>query len=171
MTKPATEPQATPDTYGIDWSMLGHGEKETWTNQQRFLEAYAVAGTIRSASPVAQVGRETVRLWQKGDVFSFRARFEAAQEKHADHLEDIMFSRIEDPQGNRGSDVLVIFAVKAAKPDKYREAVVFTDDTSKDVLKQLQAGRTKRTTTEEEAPETKAPTPIEAMRERVQGDG
>jgi hypothetical protein len=34
-----------------------------------------------------------------------------------------MDERLENPQGNRGSDVLYMFKMKAEKPEKYRENV------------------------------------------------
>jgi hypothetical protein len=37
-----------------------------------------------------------------------------------------MDARLENPQGNRGSDVLYMFKMKAEKPEKYRENVQVT---------------------------------------------
>ena len=152
--------------FGIDETTLDDSEKAILARQTGFLACYAEVGNIYRAAPVSGVGRSTVHQWQHDDVLGFRARFEAAQHTHREYLEDIMFSRILAPEGNRGSDILVIFAVKAAWPDKYRDVVVLGDDTAKDVLKALQSKRTKRTT-EDTEPESKAPTPIEAMRDKA----
>ena len=48
-----------------------------------------------------------------------------------------MWERINDPKGNRGSDILLMFALKAHWPDKYREAVVVGDDTARQVLDKI----------------------------------
>ncbi len=48
-----------------------------------------------------------------------------------------MNQRLTDPKGNRGSDILLMFSLKAEAPDKYREAVVVGDDTAKQVLEKL----------------------------------
>jgi hypothetical protein len=46
--------------------------------------------------------------------------------------------RLEDPQGNRGSDVLLMFKAKTKMPHKYREEVkVLGMEASKHMLDQL----------------------------------
>src|SRR5918992_2476089 len=46
-----------------------------------------------------------------------------AHDDYCDWLQGIIRGRIANPQGNRGSDVLVMFAAKAEMPEKYREEV------------------------------------------------
>jgi hypothetical protein len=46
-----------------------------------------------------------------------------AHDDYCDWLQGIIRDRIANPQGNRGSDVLVMFAAKAEMPEKYREEV------------------------------------------------
>ena len=53
-------------------------------------------------------------------------------------MEGEIDSRINDPKGNRGSDVLLIFAAKAEDPEKYREQVQIVDtQNTKDLLDML----------------------------------
>src|SRR5918992_2727520 len=45
---------------------------------------------------------------------------------HADYVEmweGSMNERLRNPQGNRGSDILLMFKLKAERPEKYREEV------------------------------------------------
>ena len=50
-----------------------------------------------------------------------------------------MIARLEDPQGNRGSDILLMFALKGAYPEKYKDTVVVTDTSAKDLIAKLRA--------------------------------
>ena len=52
-----------------------------------------------------------------------RQRFERAKHEFRESLESIMFRRLEDPKGH---PVLLIFALKAHWPDKYRETPLWT---------------------------------------------
>lgn len=122
---------------GIDVRECSALQKETLVRQRAFLAAYATCGTVTAASDTAGIHQFTVRRWRAGDVFGFRDRMEKAHEAYGDHLEDEMHRRIFDPEGNRGSDILLIFDLKAAKPDKYRENVQPTDDHAKQVWDKL----------------------------------
>jgi hypothetical protein len=75
-------------------------------------------------------------VWRHNDALGYCARFALAQESHSDWLEEEIFKRIQDPEKNRGSDLLLMFATKAARPQKYRE--VFTpepDNAAADLLR------------------------------------
>lgn len=157
------------EAFGIDVETCGVVEKQTLVRQQAFLAAYAITGTIVSASKAIGITSwETVHRWRSGNVFGFRERMDKAHQAFGDHLEDIALERINDPTGNRGSDVLLMALLNANRPDKYRPNVIITDDTAKDVLKALGAKRTKRTT-EDPEPETREPTPIEVVRAKAKG--
>lgn len=157
------------EAFGIDFSALGTTKRSTLAHQDAFLAAFSRDGTIYRAAPAVGITRMTVQNWNNDNTMNFRDRFQVAQGTFAESLEDTAMQRIANPSGNRGSDVLLMAMLNAHLPAKYRQNIVVTDDTAKDVLKQLQARRTKRTTAEDVEPETKAPTPIEAMRERAQG--
>ena len=64
----------------------------------------------------------------QGDVFGYRERYNMA---HADWCEDkiegLMDERLSDPQGNRGSDILLLAKARAEMPEKYRETVHVMD--------------------------------------------
>jgi hypothetical protein len=106
--------------------------------QERFLDAYAEHGSITAACRVADLSRDTAHRWRNEDRNGFRRRYEDAQHTFREEkLEAAMFRRIFDPTGNRGSDILLMFALKAHWPDKYKDTAQPTDDSAKDVLRTL----------------------------------
>jgi hypothetical protein len=88
-----------------------------------FLEAFRRCGKIGKAAKASGLTRWAVYYWQRDDVFSFNWRLEAAHEDYCEYWEQGMDDRLENPQGNRGSDILYMFKMKAEKPGKYRENV------------------------------------------------
>jgi hypothetical protein len=80
----------------------------------RFLKAYAITCQINKAAEMAGIDRGTHYDWLKDP--EYKAQFEAARVQAADMLEEEAVRRAFD-----GSDVLLIFLLKAARPDKYRE--------------------------------------------------
>ena len=120
-------------------SDISDSEKEAiHERQERFLVAYAEQGTITNAATLANVHRDTVHAWRNEDRYSFRRRFENAQHVFREvKLERVMFDRISEPAGNRGSDILLIFALKAHWPERYRDDARPADDSAKEVLSKL----------------------------------
>ena len=112
--------------------------------QSRFLEAFASLGTITGAAKASGVHRDTVWTWGRDDAQGFRARLDDARARFTDHLEGIMLDRIEEPGAGRGSDVLLMFALNANNPAKYRPNVVVQDDSARELLNSLRAGGRKK---------------------------
>ncbi len=109
--------------------------EETLTGPQRaFLAAYREMGVIKRACKVAGVGRRTHYAWMDANP-QYREAFEAAKEDAADILEAEVYRRavegVEKPVGwykgkpggyvREYSDVLLMFQLKALRPEKYRE--------------------------------------------------
>jgi hypothetical protein len=102
-------------------------------NQRAFLSAFARTGTITHAAEAADVHRRNHNVWLTDPVYA-RA-FMQAKEEAADYLEGEARRRavegVEEPtgwyQGRPGgyitkySDTLLIFLMKGAFPEKYRE--------------------------------------------------
>jgi hypothetical protein len=65
----------------------------------------------------------TVNTWMTADPYSFKERFELAHQDYREFLEGLIQQRLLNPQGNRGSDILLMFREKAEWPEKYREEV------------------------------------------------
>ena len=112
----------------------------TIVKQDIALAAYEQVGTLKSGAEACGYGYYAAWQWVQRDTHHFRYRLSLAKEKHADHLEELMHSRLTDPQGNRGSDVLLMFDLKAKRPDVYRELpVILGSDQSREVLARLSA--------------------------------
>jgi len=71
------------------------------------------------------------------DALGFRERMHQAQEAFADYLEELGRKRLEQPEGNRGSDVLLMFFLNGLRPHKYRPNPPMTDETAKDLVAEL----------------------------------
>jgi hypothetical protein len=103
-------------------------------SQDRFLRAYAKVGNIGEAAEAASIHRTLPTEWRKLDSQGFKNRFELAQQAFADSLEQIAFQRIREPQGNKGSDILLIFLLKGHLRAKYGDSAVPSDSTAQDLL-------------------------------------
>jgi hypothetical protein len=112
--------------------------------QTSFLLAYAVHGNVTAAAAASRVSTPTVYRWLNLDVLDFRARLDYAREQHADSLEELMHERLSDPAGNRGSDILLIFALKAARRAKYSDGGAQDDSTARELIRELRALKRRR---------------------------
>ena len=105
----------------------------TATKKQRFLEAYVDKGTVRAGCLAAGLVRQTIYKWLKRDQ-PFQKAFDEARADATDKLEEEARRRAVDgtirPVYHQGkmvggyrehSDTLLIFLLKGAKPDVYRE--------------------------------------------------
>ena len=113
-------------------------QKRQLEAQEAFLTAYTKTGTTREAIAVAGIGRTTVYDWDRGDTQGFQQRWEHSRHSFREGQEQDMYALLKKPEGNRGSDVLRMFALKALWPEKYRETAVTGDDnTARDLLDAL----------------------------------
>jgi hypothetical protein len=100
--------------------------------KRAFLAAYAETANITRAAVAAGVTRTAHYEWMRMDE-DYEAAFTAAKEQAGDFLEAVAVQRategVEKPVTIAGqrevireySDTLLIFLLKGAKPDKYRE--------------------------------------------------
>jgi hypothetical protein len=103
-----------------------------------FLAAYRKCGKVGKAAEASGLTRWAAIHWQRHDIFSFNRRLEAVHEDYCEYWEAGIDERLENPQGNRGSDILYMFKMKAEKPGKYRENVQITTDAPvKQMLEQM----------------------------------
>lgn len=109
------------------------GPVATAVLKSRFLESYAELGNIKAAAKAASVGRRSHYEWLKADE-AYAANFAEAQAEAIDTLEREARRRavegVLEPVYQVGekvgtirkfSDTLLIFLLKGAKPDVYRE--------------------------------------------------
>ena len=130
--------------------------QSTEESQDRFLGFYARLGNVSRASEATGIHRATHYGWLKDDVAGYRARFEDTQQQWRECLETLVFERLENPQGNRGSDVLAIFALKKAWPAKYDDKPPVVNIDARSISAELaQIGR--RLQTSEQKPFLEAP--------------
>lgn len=102
--------------------------------QAAFLDAFAELGTVTHAAAAAGIDRQTHYNWLESDPEGYGKRFEEAKARAIDKLEREATRRavegVDEPvfwQGmqvstvRKYSDTLLIFLLKGAKPEKYRE--------------------------------------------------
>ena len=121
----------------IDLNALSLQQKNALERQDRFLKHYVAQGTIQRAADLTGIHRRTQHEWTARDTLGFNERFQLAKDAFRERLENLLFQRVWDPTGNRGSDVLAIFLMKAHWRDKYGDISVLPDDAAKDTLASL----------------------------------
>ncbi len=108
--------------------------KRTPETREAFIAALSECGNVTRACEAAGISRMTAYAWRKDDL-DFANAWDAALELGAEGLEDEArrraFEGVEDvvldKDGNvrqvvrKYSDTLLIFLLKGAKPEKYRE--------------------------------------------------
>jgi hypothetical protein len=135
--------EPTPERYGFPKNPL-HYQVEVWNRQELFLAAYARVGKRSRAAKEAGLSLPCVEKWIGADVYGIRKRMELAHQEYIESLEQLMDDLLENPQGNRGSDVLLMFKLKAEAPQKYWEEVkVVGIEASKQMMDRLRAMATR----------------------------
>ena len=94
---------------------MANRTKRTPKKRAAFLEALGSGESVTKACNAAGIGRRTVYDW-RGDDEKFAAEWEDAVETGTDVLEDEAVKRAKD-----GSDTLLIFMLKARRPDKFKD--------------------------------------------------
>jgi hypothetical protein len=131
----ALEP--TPQDYGFPENPSVVNQ-QCWDRQEAFLKAFGHLGTIRAAARAIGIHRTRVNQWLSADLYSFKKRMDDARQEYREFLEDLTHERLVNPQGNRGSDILLMFRKKAEWPEKYREEVkILGIESSKQMLDRL----------------------------------
>ena len=118
----------------------GQLKKGLTAKAQAFLAAYSKCGSITGAAKAAGVARNSHYEWLKDE--HYRAAFAEAKEQAVDALEDEAIRR-----AHAGSDTLLIFLLKGAKPEKYRERSEVTVPGLTDLVSRIAAGRQRAAST------------------------
>jgi hypothetical protein len=114
--------EPTPQDFGFPETPMPH-QVEVWNRQELFLAAYAKVGKRGLAAKEAGITVWGVDNWVRTDVYSIKKRMALAHQRYVESLEQLMDDRLTNPTGNRGSDILLMFKLKAEAPEKYREEV------------------------------------------------
>ena len=129
-------PDVVPD---VDPATLAYGQQLTWERQERFLDGYSRFGTVTKAVAAAGINIHTVHYWDKGDKLGFSERYRHARRAFVDKLENMVLDRLEDPKGNRGSDVLLIARLNKEDPDHWTRNLKLTHEAPNELIQQLRA--------------------------------
>jgi len=70
-------------------------------------------------------------------VEGFKDLFDLANHSYRESLEDMAQERLENPQGNRGSDVLLIYQLNARWPERYRANTEGRESAAKEALQEI----------------------------------
>ena len=134
----AIEPTGGPEEFGIP-QFSRPVQKRVWDRQEAYLAAYAECGRRNKAAATVGLTYWAIRHWDRHDVFSFRERQDVAHLVYCEtRVEGLIDERLANPEGNRGSDILLMFKAKAEMPEKYREEVHVVDTSAtKDLLAEL----------------------------------
>ncbi len=130
------EKHRTAHVHGRTAVPVKKGDENLTDPQRSFLAAFRQMAIIRRACKVAEVGRRTHYDWMDASP-EYRAAFEAGKEDAVDSLEAEVFRRVvkgvRKPVGwykgvaggyvREYSDLLLMFQLKALRPEKYRERV------------------------------------------------
>jgi hypothetical protein len=111
----ALEP--TPQHFGFPENPMPY-QVQVWNRQEMFLAAYAKTGRRGQAAKEAGISVWCVEKWIAADVYGIKKRMALAHAKYVESQEQLMDDRLSNPQGNRGSDVLLMFKLKAEAPEK-----------------------------------------------------
>ena len=132
----------SPEDWGLpeDLATVGRHAKGIWNRQQRYLSHYAREPFQSRAARAAGVSRETVRLWDKGNVLQFRERQSTALDTFNSSLETLLLDMV---RGEKPNALLVMFALKKFVP-AYRDSSAPIDGTARDVLDAITTGTRQR---------------------------
>jgi hypothetical protein len=125
----------TPQDYGFPEKPTLQ-QRDAWENQQRFLRRYAERGKLALSAGDVGISVAAVEKWQRLDKYSFNKRLELAYQAYRESLEEQMDEFIRDSKHN--TQIIQIFRLKAAWPEKYRDdARPVSDDPSRQLLDRL----------------------------------
>jgi hypothetical protein len=112
----------TPQDWGFP-AKPNRANQACWDRQELFLEAYRHTSLLTHAARAVGISAQCVDKWLSRDVYSFQKRMELARREYCDSVRQMIQTRLSNPQGNRGSDILLMFEAKAVMPEMYREEV------------------------------------------------
>lgn len=112
---------------------MANRTKRTADRKERFLAILTEGGSVKLAAGKAKIGRRTAYEWREKDA-AFAAAWDEAVEAGTDALEDEALRRardgVDEPVSYQGeqcglvrkySDTLLIFMLKARRPEKFKE--------------------------------------------------
>jgi hypothetical protein len=98
---------------------LTHPQRMCWDRQERLLDGYSAAGTIKAGLLRSGVPRRTAEHWRTVDYLGFARRLERAHRAFCDEVEDKMWSLASKLQPGQNALTLIALA-NANMPEKFR---------------------------------------------------
>ena len=127
----------------VDFDSLTVRQQRSYIRQERFLQGYSAGGTkaagVRALLMELEPAKDPwqlVKRWVLEDVIGFRDRFETAQQKYNSLLEDKLHELIDGLKPGQ-NPLLLITALNANMPEKYRPNVIVVDDRPKELLNEV----------------------------------
>ena len=131
-------PDTTPEEWETYFIGLDNHQKHTVVMQDAFLHLYAEANSYRQATRALGVAYSMPYYWEHHGLHRFKERLVQAHLSFRERLQDTGLARIDKPEGNRGSDVLLMAMLNAHWPERYsRDRLVVVDTGLKDFLVEL----------------------------------
>ena len=106
----------------------------TELNQELFITAFGVKGTILGACKESGVSRATYYNWFNKNVNGFRDKMVVAQEIYRESVHEILLERLMNQKFD-SNPVLLIFEMKNIWPERYGDRGV-TDEAVKEVMQE-----------------------------------
>jgi hypothetical protein len=149
----------------IDSESLTPRQQQSYYRQERFLSGYSAGGTrmagiralLSEKNPVKSPWK-LISWWLTNDFLGFRERLDESQQQYNNHLEDKLQELIDGLKPGQNS-LLLIAALNANMPEKYRPNVIVVDEKPKELLdevKKLVKAQKKDTAPAEEIQPSKA---------------
>jgi hypothetical protein len=118
------------------YKLLSPSKKRQWRRMTKYLKSYSETRSKSVSATHCGVSYRTSMKWQASNEFGFTERLEDADILFCENLEQLALDRVK-MQDAKANPVLLITLLNANLPQKYRPTVVMSDDTAKDVLKEL----------------------------------
>ena len=125
------------EAWGLDLRNASHTYQKIWTEQERFLRAFRIGGTIKAGLKNIEVCRRTVELWRPSNLLRFQDRFQVAYEEFADSQEEILYALNSGLKPGQ-NPVGLLATVNAHRPEKWRANIQVTHEVGREVMATLQ---------------------------------
>ena len=107
--------------------------ESTESNQQAFLGAFALTGSVKRSAEAINMPKATVKSWVRGDISGFRLKYEDAKEDFREYLQDIAIDRVKAQKPN-DNPLLILSMLNAHWPEKYRRDSAPVDNAAKELI-------------------------------------
>ena len=130
---PSAETIANAASYGIQIGNFGLVQIRVWRDQEAFLKAFRVSGMKGLCAIRAGVHRDTVRLWERGNMHNFVPRLADAMEVYVDLVDENLTALAFETKHPLAS----IAILNAYRPERYKRETVVADNRTVEALNDI----------------------------------